>query len=150
MSDSPSATRRLSAIDGWFTVGDTPALIGSRCAECGTYYFPRELSSCRNPVCHSKDLAETELSRTGTIWSYTNNLYPPPPPFMATDPFEPYAVIAVELAEEQMVVLGQAAQGSTVDDLHLGMAVELVVEPLYAEEDTEYLVWKWRPVKAKP
>jgi hypothetical protein len=45
-----------------------------------------------------------------------------------------------------MVVLGQVADGFGVDDLSVGQEVELVVEPLYAVDDTEYLVYKWKPV----
>ena len=52
----------------------------------------------------------------------------------------------MELDAEQMVVLGQVAEGVTVDDLEVGQQVELVVEPLYADDDTEYLVYKWKPV----
>jgi len=33
-----------------------------------------------------------------------------------------------------------------VDDLKVGDEVELVVDTLYAEDDHDYLVWKWRPV----
>jgi hypothetical protein len=28
----------------------------------------------------------------------------------------------------------------------VGDEMELVIEPLYSEGDTDYLVWKWRPV----
>ena len=52
------------------------------------------------------------LSRTGTVWSFTEHFYQPPEPYMSADPFEPYMVAAVELAEEKMVVLGQVAAGS--------------------------------------
>ena len=147
MSDSSPTKKRLPAIDGWFTDAERPALIGSHCRECGTYYFPRAHGSCRNPVCDGTDLSDTELSRTGSIWSFTNNCYPPPEPFIASDPFEGYAVVAVELAAEQMVVLGQAASGVSVQDLRVGMSAELVIEPLFTDEDTEHLVWKWKPVK---
>jgi hypothetical protein len=36
--------------------------------------------------------------------------------------------------------------GVTVDDLHVGDEVELVVDTLYSEDGCDYLVWKWRPV----
>jgi hypothetical protein len=38
--------------------------------------------------------------------------------------------------------------GVTVDDLAVGDEVELVLEPLYSEDDTDYLVWKWQPLAA--
>ena len=93
------------------------------------------------------DVDEVLLSRTGTIWSYTNSEYPPPPPFIVTEPYEPVVVAAVELAEERMVVLGQVAPGWTVDDLHVGQEVELVLGTLYSDDDHDYMTWRWRPVQ---
>jgi uncharacterized OB-fold protein len=63
-----------------------------------------------------------------------------------TDPFEPYGVAAVELATEQMIVLGQIARGTDVAALRVGQEMELVVEPLYESEDALHTVWKWRPI----
>ena len=31
-------------------------------------------------------------------------------------------------------------------DLTTGQAVELVVEPLYEDDEAVHLVWKWKPV----
>ena len=45
-----------------------------------------------------------------------------------------------------MVVLGQVVPGVDVDDLHAGMEVELVLDPLYEDDDHEYLVWRWQPI----
>lgn len=141
----------VPAIEGWFTVEDPPALLGSRCRLCGTVCFPPQVSFCRNPACDgdrdSGQLDEVRLSRHGRIWSYTDARYQPPPPYIPrTDPYEPFALAAVELEAEGMVVLGQVADGFGCDDLHIGAAVELVVEPLYAEGDTTYHVWRWKPV----
>ena len=136
----------VAAIEGWFTLDiDAPHLLGTRCRDCQTYFFPREEQLCRNPSCGGTDLDETELSRTGRIWSYTSASYQPPEPYIAADPFEPFAIAAVELAREEMVVLGQVATGVTTDDLEVGMEVEVVLEPLYTEDGTDHLVWKWAP-----
>jgi uncharacterized protein len=144
-------TTRVPAIEGWFTTGDdasAPALLGSRCAKCGTYAFPAETLSCRNPDCASDSFESVELSRRGHIWSYTDACYQPPPPYMAADPYVPFCLAAVELATEKLVVMGQVVADVTVDDLSIGDEVELVVDTLYSEDDTDYLVWKWRPVGA--
>jgi hypothetical protein len=107
---------------------------------------PRPGALCRNPACRGREHATVELSRTGTVWSYTDAQYQPPPPYVpATDPFEPFALAAVELAEERLVVLGQVARGVGVDDLRVGAPVELVVEPLYEVDGVAHLVWRWRP-----
>ncbi len=135
------------AIDGWFSTDDGPRLLGSRCASCGTVVFPRTSGLCRNPDCEDDDLVDTALSATGTIWSYTDARYKPPPPFVpTTDPFEPFAIAAVELAAEQLIVLGQMTAGVTVDDLRIGMPVQLAVEPLFEDDEHTWLVWKWKPV----
>jgi len=143
------ARRKTPAIEGWFTTGPEPALLGTRCADCGTWFFPKETVSCRNPRCASTRLEEGALSRRGRIWPFTNSCYAPPAPYVAPEPFEPYAIAAVELAAEKLVVLGQVAGDATVEDLRAGMEVELVLDTLYEDEEHEYLVWKWRPTGAQ-
>ena len=139
---------RVPAIEGWFTTTDPPALLGSRCTACSTYFFPREDGFCRNPSCTGRDFEEVELSRRGRVWSFTDNRYQPPPPYVSPDPFVPYTIAAVELEEERMVVLGQVVPGVDPADLAAGQEVELTLGTLYEDEGTEYLVWKWRPVHA--
>ncbi len=145
------STPTVPAIDGWFEIGDggRPHLVGSRCERCPTVVFPRSAGRCPNPRC-SGALADTALSSTGTIWSYTDAQYKPPPPYIAaSEPFEPFAVAAVELADEKLVVLGQVASGFGVDDLRVGDPVELVVEPLYQIDGVDHLIWRWRPTTAR-
>ena len=142
-----TAKTKVPAIEGWFTTDpDHPALLGSQCTSCQAIFFPRETSFCRNPDCLGREFAEIELSRRGTIWSFTDNRYQPPPPYMSPDPFVPYMIAAVELEAEQMVVLGQIEPGVELADLHAGMPVELVLGTLYEDDDHEYQVWKWRPI----
>jgi uncharacterized OB-fold protein len=133
------------AIEGWHTMDAKPCLIGTQCDQCGSYFFPKQTHYCKNPNCESTDFHEVELSRTGHIWSYTNAGYKPPAPFVAADPFEPFAIAAVQLEKEQMVVLGQVVEGVGVEDLKVGMPVELVLEPLHETDDDIKLTWKWKP-----
>ena len=137
------------AIDGWFTTGPEPALLGSRCTTCASVFFPptpAEGAFCRNPVCSGEQFEATELARRGTVWSYTDAQYQPPPPYVAAcDPYVPFALAAVELPDG-LVVLGQLAEGYGVVDVHVGSEVELVVETLYADETGDRTVWRWRPV----
>jgi uncharacterized OB-fold protein len=146
-----AAPTQVPAIEGWFTTGGdgvAPALLGSRCAECGTFAFPAETQYCRNPDCASSAFDTVELSRRGRIWSYTDARYQPPLPYVAADPYVPFCLAAVELDAEKLVVMGQVTAGVSVDDLSVGDEVELVVETLYSEDGTDYLVWKWRPLGA--
>ena len=139
-------TETSPAIEGWFTTGPEPALVGSRCTSCASTFFPRTQGFCRNPACDGEKFEDVALSRRGRVWSYTDAQYQPPAPYVATtDPYEPFALAAVELPEG-LVVLGQVATGYGVADLEVGAEVELVVEPLYADETGVRTIWKWRPV----
>jgi len=141
--------KRVPAVDGWFRMdGEAPCLIGSRCRSCGSTFFPRETAFCRNPACDGSEFESVELSRRGTLWSFTDNRYTPPPPYVAPDPFEPYAIAAVELAAERMVVLGQVVRGVGTERLRAGMEMELILDTLYSDDANDYVVWKWRPVQA--
>ena len=141
MPDAPA-----TAVEGWFTTGDDPHLTGVRCPACGTYAFPPELFGCPNPRCGATDLERVPLSRRGRVWSFSVNHYAAPPPALSLDPFEPYAVAAVELTEERIVVLGRVADGVAFEALRVGAEMEIVVEPIIPGSGE--LVWKWKPVTA--
>ena len=134
-------------IEGWFTTEQQPSLLGQQCVLCGTYVFPPVATACPSPFCHSRELRLIPLSRTGTIWSYTDARYQPPPPYVASsDPYVPFSIAAVELDAERLVVLGQVADGYGLDSLRVGGHVELVVEPLETVDGIERLIWRWRPL----
>jgi hypothetical protein len=144
-----AARERVPAIEGWFTTGESPALIGNRCTSCGTVFFPKASHFCRNPDCDGETFEDTELSRTGKVWSYTDAQYQPPPPYIPrTDPYVPFALAAVELEAEQMVVLGQIADGFGIDDISVGTRVELVIETLYSDDERDHLIYRWKPVSS--
>lgn len=135
--------RKEALLPGWYTLDTkTPHLLGARCKACGTYYFPRQVTFCRNPKCSGEAFEEVRLSRTGKLWSWTNACYAPPEPFVAPDPYEPFAIAAVELAKEKMVVLGPVVRGVTVAQLRAGLEMELALEPLADGK----LTWKWKPL----
>lgn len=138
------------AVEGWFTgEGEAFALLGTRCRACASVFFPREDLSCRNPDCAGEDLEEVPLSRRGRIWSFTDARYRPPAPYLS-DPgreWEPFVLLAVELAAEQLVVLGQAPPGTTTGQLTVGMEAELVPGVLREAGDSgqAWATWNWRP-----
>jgi len=140
---APSAT---PVIEGWFTTGPEPALLASRCTTCGSVFFPRTEGFCRNPACDGEEFDVTELARRGTVWSYTDAQYQPPPPYIpATDPYVPFALAAVELPEG-IVVLGQLAEGYGVADVRVGTEVELVIETLHTDDTGARTIWRWLPL----
>lgn len=135
----------IPVLDGWFTLdADQPYLIGTRCTACGTYYFPKLNGFCRNPDCASESFESVNLSRTGKLWSFTNAAYQPPEPYVQVDKdsFKPFAIAAVQLEKEKMIVLGQIVTGVGVESLKAGMTMELKLEPLTDGK----LTWKWAPV----
>ena len=125
-------------------MSDTPQLIGGRGRGRHSYFFPKDTAG-GDPQCFSDtDREEVLLSRTGTLWSYTTSNYPPPAPYeVTTDPFVPIVIAAVRLEPENLVVCGQMMPGITVDDLSVGLPVELTLDVLYEDDDKEYMVWKW-------
>jgi uncharacterized protein len=138
----------VPAIDGFFTMDfERPRLLGSRCTRCGTYSFPPEQSYCKNPSCDGDELERVELSARGKLWSYSHNGYEPPAPYVSpTKPFEPFAVAAVELEQEKMVVMGMVPKPFDHTSLRVGQEMELVLDTLFETDDERVVVWKWRPV----
>jgi uncharacterized protein len=133
-------------LEGWFVPEEDGAhLLGSRCSSCGTYYFPRQSRFCRNPDCDGERFEDVSLSRRGRLWSYTDACYQPPAPYVATDPFVPFAIAAVELERERMIVLGPVVQGVQVEALQVGMPMELVIDTLSETPGERQLCWKWKP-----
>lgn len=138
------APAALPVLEGWFTLdARAPHLLGSRCKSCGTFYFPKLATFCRNPACAGESFEEVPLSRSGRLWSYTNACYQPPEPYVAAQPYRPFAIAAVELKKERMIVLGPVVRGVGVEALHVGMDMELALEPL----DDGRLSWKWKPAR---
>ena len=136
--------------EGWFTTEGEPALIGTRCTTCSTTVFPPTATFCPNPACRGRELAQVELSRRGTVWSYTDAQYQPPPPYVPPAD-EPRAVRHRRRRAGRRAGSWCSARwcaGVGVDDLTVGTEVEVVVEPLYADDGGDHLMWKWKPVAA--
>jgi len=141
------ASAELPAVDGWWSLDDSgvPNLIGAKCPQCGTYVFPPRENNCPNPGCSADELEQVRLSRRGTLWSYTENRYQPPPPYPQQAQFEPFAVAAVQLADEGLIVLGKVVEGTLAADMKVGMEMELTTMALYVDDDgIEHTVYAWR------
>ena len=136
---------RTPVLEGSFVSEPEPALVGSRCRSCDTVAFPASFT-CPNPRCMDKDVAPAALSRTGRLASWTTVHFPPPPPFVAPDPFVPITVVEVEFASEGIQVVGPLS-GASSAELRMGMPMETVVEPYYADDEGEVIGWKFRPME---
>ncbi len=149
MSEPRTSKTRVPAIDGWFTMDESaPTLLGTRGVDSGSYFWPPTLAVSANPNTPFEEREPVELSRIGALWSWSTNHYRPPEPYIPNGPdgeFTPYTVCAVELAAEQMVVLGPLATGADPALLRVGMEMELVLGPLFTEGDTEHVIYQWSP-----
>lgn len=94
-----------SLIDGVVSDDSQEAtLLGCRCAQCQTLFFP-ERPSCER--CGSTAMRGERLPTAGTLWSWTSQNFPPPsPPYFRrhdkTD-FAPYFVGYVDLGETMVL-----------------------------------------------
>lgn len=107
--------------------------------------FPPRAAGCPNPGCDGDALEQVPLSRRGNLWSYTETHYAPPPPYPARDSFEPFAIAAVELTDEGLIVLGKVVDGTHAADLTIGTVMELTTMPLFTDDDgVERIVHAWK------
>ena len=141
------ATSTVPAVEGWFTTGDEPRLLGTRCTTCGTVFFPAATGFCRNPACRGRELAPAELSRTGKVWSYTDAQYQPPPPYIprarGARAVRHRRGRAGRRADRDPRPGGRRVTASTTSSV--GAEVELVVEPLYEVDGVDHLIYRWKP-----
>ena len=140
-----TTTNRIPAAEGLFAeTAEGPRLLGSRCAGCETPYFPR------SPVCHNPDCAESKMADAvfgprGKLWSCSIQNYPPPPPAKYDEPYKPYALGVVDLADG-LRVMGRVHTDAP-ESVQPGAEVELVLEPLCHEDDgSELITWMFRPL----
>jgi len=136
--------RRAVAPNLFIETANGPRLVGSRCASCGTPYFPTTLV-CHNPDCSASRIEDATFGPKGTLWSFAVQGYAPPAPARFDQPYAPYAMGVVDL-DEGLRVLGRIM----VDDperLAVGDPVELTLDTLCHEPDgSEVITWKFRPV----
>ena len=140
-----TTTKRIPVVEGLFAeTADGPRLLGSKCTACGTPYFPTT-PVCHNPDCRSTNVEDAAFGPRGTLWSYSVQYYPPPPPAKYDEPYVPYALGLVDL-EEGLRVLARIATDDP-EGVKVGAEVELVLEKLYGDSDgNDVITWKFRPI----
>jgi uncharacterized OB-fold protein len=112
--------------DGLFTDSDAPALLASRCTNCGNVLFPRA-DACT--YCATEDPEPIELSRDGTLWAWTA-VTAPPPGYRGEVPF---GVGVVELPEGVRVIARLTESDPSA--LTAGQQMGLRVVPLHTDDD---------------
>ena len=127
-----------------FAEGDTIALAGSRCTKCGTVTFPGQ-QSC--PRCTSADVVAHTLPTGGTVWAFTEQLFPPKPPYAVQGAdFRPYIVGYVDLDGEVLVEsrIVDAVPGA----LRIDQPVTLVTEAF--TPDGDLVTFAFAPIDNEP
>ncbi|HZA79394.1 MAG TPA: Zn-ribbon domain-containing OB-fold protein [Acidimicrobiales bacterium] len=103
------------------------------CGSCGRIHHP-PVPRC--PHCGSRDVAPQAVSGRATVATYTVNHQPFMPGF---DP--PYVIAMVEIEDDPTVRLTTNIVGCAMEDVHIGMPVEVTFEP-----NGEWFVPLFRPL----
>ena len=130
--------------DGLFTIpshpDEKPKLLASECPACGEIIFPRH-EMC--PNCQQRGLKEIQLSGAGKIYSFSIVMLKPASHYRGP---VPYAFGWVELPEG--VRVETLYTGCDLEELRIGMDVELVIEKLHDnDEGNEIVCYKFRPTE---
>ena len=143
----PSNTAPQRAIDpnlfAWPAA--QPALLASRCRDCGAKAFPVN-PSCT--ACGGENLESFELPRRGTLWAWTVQRFMPKSPYHSSetpDTFTPYGVGYIELPGALRIESRLQENDPAV--LRSGIAMELVFYVHRTEPDgTEVINYAFKPV----
>lgn len=140
-------SKRAPIAEGLFTwPAEKPALLGSRCNNCGIVSFP-VTDSCM--ACSGQDMAVEELPGRGTLWTWTIQQFMPKSPYNSgetPETFQPYGVGYLELPGGVRVE-GRLTE-SDPEKLHIGMEMEVVFEPWRTNSHGDELVsYFFRPIE---
>jgi uncharacterized OB-fold protein len=138
-------SKRVHAASGLFSeTEEGPRLLGSKCVSCGTPYFPRS-AICHNPDCEKTQMEDASFGPRGIIWSTAVQNYPPPAPAVYQEPYQQYAVAAVDLPDG-LRVMGRVDTDDP-ENVPVGAEVELVIEAFGSDADgNEIVSWMFKPL----
>lgn len=102
----------------------SPSLVGARCPDCACVTFPAQ-KAC--PRCTGTAMAPLALPRTGTLWSWTIQDFPPKsPPYRPAGAFAPYGVGYIDLGP---VIVEARLTEHRPERLRIGMPMVTVALP---------------------
>jgi len=144
LSAVQSGKKQVPVQEGLFTMpskpGEVPRLLGSRCKVCGEAFFPRQ-AVCAN--CCAETTEPVLLGTRGKLFSYTNVNHAVPGGYKGKVPF---GVGTVDLPDGVRVTTRLTEHDTS--KLKKGMPVELVLEPLFDDEEGNELVgFAFKPVR---
>ena len=139
-------SKQVPIAEGLFTwPAANPALLGSRCQDCGIATFPAA-ESCM--ACSGQNVSVEELPGRGTLWTWTVQQFMPKTPYKSNESmetFKPYGVGYLELPG------GVRVEGRLTENdpgkLHIGMEMDVVFEPYRTEDNGDEVInFFFRPV----
>lgn len=132
-------SNQLPIAEGLFTwPSDNPALLGSRCQNCGIADFPVK-QNCM--ACGSEDVSVEELPRRGKLWTWTIQGFMPKKPYKSgetPETFRPYGVGYIELPGA--ICVESRLLENQPEQLKIGMEMELVVDTFRKDENGNEVV----------
>jgi uncharacterized OB-fold protein len=132
----------LPVRDGLVATGGDPGdiqLLGSKCRQCGEVSIGTN-SVCLN--CGGDQIDSTELSPEGELWTYTVIRHKPPGDYLGPDPFVPFALGLVELADGVRIM---APLEGDVESFEIGSKLRLVPWMLEAGDGQAYKAFRFAP-----
>jgi len=132
-------TNQVPIGEGLFTwPSDNPALLGSRCKNCGIVAFP-VADSCA--ACSGQDMQEETLPNRGTLWTWTIQQFMPKTPYKSGETpqnFKPYGVGYLELPGGVRVE-GRLTENDP-EKIKIGMEMDVVFQPFRTEENGDEVI----------
>jgi uncharacterized protein len=142
--------KHVAIAEGLVTLDeDEPRLIGSRCGACGAFTFPAQ-EAC--PGCAAMAMEPVELSRTGTIWTWTSQEFlPPSPPYAGPETAETFARYYVGFVElEGELRIESRLVGFDNEPPRISQRVEVVLVPFRRDEEgREVMTYAFAPAKER-
>ena len=140
-------SNQVPIAEGLFTwPAAKPALLGSRCQDCGIAAFP-PAESCS--ACSGQNVAVEELPRRGTLWTWTVQQFMPKTPYNSgetPETFRPYGVGYVELPGGVRVE-GRLTE-SDPQKLSIGMQMDVVFDTWRVDDNGDEVVgFFFKPVE---
>lgn len=132
-------SNQVPIAEGLFTwPSANPALLGSRCKNCGIATFP-VADSCL--ACSSQEMEQEELPGRGTLWTWTVQQFMPKSPYKSgetMETFKPYGVGYLELPG------GVRVEGRLTENdpakIKFGMEMDVVFETFRTEENGDEVI----------
>jgi uncharacterized OB-fold protein len=132
-------SKQIPITEGLFTwPAENPALLGSRCKQCGIAAFP-VAESCM--ACSGQDVSVEELPTRGTLWTWTVQQFMPKSPYHSgetPETFKPYGVGYLELPG------GVRVEGRLTENdpqkIEIGMEMDVVFDTWRTEDNGDEIV----------